>query len=82
MVVLTFVDSPDGDVEVVSWTLVAAIRQTEAEVVVASEAGGVGGPGVMVPDSVHVHVVLSEVLTSRQVGQTGLNLSVFSQNFI
>lgn len=64
----------DGDEEALSGSLVVQVAEAEAEAVVTFEPGGVGVGGVRVPQTVHLHVVLSEVLTGRQLGPTRLRL--------
>lgn len=60
---LTFPHSVDGDEETLRGTLVVQVTEGEAEAVVTFEPGGIrGGSSVSVPQAVHLHVVLSEVL--------------------
>lgn len=55
------------DEEALSRRLVVQVAEGEAEAVVTFKAGCVGGGGVLVPQSVHLHVALCEVLTRRQL---------------
>lgn len=71
---LTFVHRVDGDEEALCWSLVIQVAEGEAEAVVTFEPGGVGDGAVFVPQTVHLHVVLSEVLTGRQLSPTRLCL--------
>lgn len=71
---LTFLHGVDWDEEALCGSLVVQVAEGEAEAVVTFEPGGVGGGGVCVPQTVHLHVVLSEVLTGRQLGPTRLHL--------
>lgn len=57
----------DRDEEALCGTLVVQVAEGEAEAVVTFEPGRVGGGGVRVPQAVHLHVVLSEVLAGRQL---------------
>lgn len=57
----------DGDEEALCRGLVDQVAEREAEAVVTPEPGGAGG-GVHVPQTVHLHVSLCEVLTGRQRG--------------
>lgn len=71
---LTFVHRVDGDEEALCWSLIIQVAQGEAKAVVTFEPGAVGDGGVFVPQTVHLHVVLSEVLTRQQLSPTQLRL--------
>lgn len=64
----------DGDEEALGRSLVVQVAENEAEAVVTFEPGGVGVNDMSVPQAVHLHVVLSEVLTGRQLRPTQLRL--------
>lgn len=58
----TFVDPVDGDEEGLSRRLVVQVAESEAEAVATSEISA-NASAVFVPQTVHLHVVLREVLT-------------------
>lgn len=64
----------DRHEEALSRRLVVQVAEGEAEAVVTFEPGGGGGGGVRVPQTVHLHVVLSEVLSGQQLGPPRLRL--------
>lgn len=64
----------DGDEEALGRSLVVHVAENEAEAVVTFEPGSTGVDDVSVPQAVHLNVVLSEVLTGRQLRPTQLRL--------
>lgn len=74
---LTFLHSVERDEEALSGSLVVQVAEAEAEAVVTFELGGSRGSGSMlVPQTVHVHIILGEVLTGHQLGPTRRHLQV------
>ena len=66
--------SVDRDEEALRRRLVVQVAEGEAEAVVTFEPGSAGGSGVHVPQTVHLHIVLSEVLSGRHLGPPRLRL--------
>lgn len=69
----TFVDPVDGDEEGLRRRHVVQVAESEAETVVTSEPSSYSS-GVFVPQTVHLHVILREVLTRREFDPTRLSL--------